>query len=155
MWSWLQQYASGNASETATPHYCGVNITFEMWSFTFQIEWKQRFFVPTDEEPGSEILTALLNRYPVLISDEASQDVAPEPEPANEMRPPQIIDLEQWIVPISESHPIGQGLSKEAISPRPELDVKSAFPLTAPATVFGSDSRSGLNGNPAQLGFDF
>src|SRR4029077_13369923 len=47
-----------------------------------QIDWKQRFFVPTDEEPGTEILAALLNRYPVLISDAASQDTRTAPEAA-------------------------------------------------------------------------
>ena len=38
-----------------------------------QINWKQRFFVPTDEITGLEILSALLNRYPVVVADEAGR----------------------------------------------------------------------------------
>ena len=38
------------------------------------IDWKQRFFVPTDEETGIAALTDLLSRYPVLPSDVLSDE---------------------------------------------------------------------------------
>ena len=37
-----------------------------------QIDWRQRFFVPTDEERGIDILSALLDRYPVVVDEEAA-----------------------------------------------------------------------------------
>src|SRR5439155_13608583 len=39
-----------------------------------QIDWKQRFFVPTDEETGVAVLTDLLSRYPVLASDDLADN---------------------------------------------------------------------------------
>src|SRR6266550_1105958 len=38
------------------------------------IDWKQRFFVPTDEEAGVAIISDLLARYPVLASDVLADD---------------------------------------------------------------------------------
>ena len=120
-----------------------------------QIDWKQRFFVPTDEEPGTEILAALLNRYPVLISDDASQDEVTEPEPASEMRSPQIVDLEQWIVAVSNPQRNGHESARELIDLPPEPTAMPDVALTSTATVFGSDTQSGLAATATQLGFDF
>jgi hypothetical protein len=64
-----------------------------------QIDWKQRFFVPTEEETGLAILAALIERYPVMVSDDFSDEEPIQVEPA-ELRPPQILNLEDWIVPI-------------------------------------------------------
>src|SRR6185503_17220289 len=65
-----------------------------------QIDWKQRFLVPTDEETGVAVLTDLLSRYPVLASD-ALTDGEPiaEIEPT-ELVPPQIVDLNEWFVAV-------------------------------------------------------
>ncbi len=57
-----------------------------------QIDWKQRFFVPTDEELGINVLSALLTRYPILIAEEAAE-VEAELEIGQELRPAQIVDL--------------------------------------------------------------
>jgi hypothetical protein len=63
------------------------------------IDWKQRFFVPTDEETGVAVLTDLLSRYPVMIRDALTDE---EPiagiEPA-ELTPPQIVNLDEWVIP--------------------------------------------------------
>ena len=105
------------------------------------IDWKPRFFVPTDDEPGVDTLTALLNRYPVLIDQGASQDEVTEPEVSLEMRAPQVVDLEQWIVAVSDPH-INRGKgAQEPNSPPAEPTAKPDFALTAPATTFSSDSR--------------
>src|SRR5207253_538220 len=40
-----------------------------------QINWKQRFFVPSDEVSGIDILESLLERYPVILDeDKVSED---------------------------------------------------------------------------------
>src|SRR5205814_4353848 len=39
-----------------------------------QVDWKQRFFVPTDEETGVAVLTELVTRYPVMVSDVLTDD---------------------------------------------------------------------------------
>jgi len=64
------------------------------------IDWKQRFFVPTDEETGVAVLTDLLSRYPVLASDALTDDeLIAEIEPT-ELATPQIIDLNEWFVAV-------------------------------------------------------
>src|SRR6185295_7026685 len=50
-----------------------------------QIDWKQRFFVPTDEETGITVLTELLTRYPVMVSDVLTAD-----EPLAEIEPQEL-----------------------------------------------------------------
>lgn len=68
-----------------------------------QISWKQRFFVPTDETTGVEILSALLDRYPVVVAHEAaSEPNAGIIEASPKMKPTNIIDLGQWIVAAAE-----------------------------------------------------
>jgi P-loop containing NTP hydrolase pore-1/C-terminal domain on Strawberry notch homologue len=69
-----------------------------------QINWKQRFFIPTDESRGVEILAALLKLYPVIVTEEAteeSQDCA-EIQSLPEASPTNIIDLAEWIIPAGE-----------------------------------------------------
>jgi len=63
-----------------------------------QIDRKQRFFVPTDEEAGVAVLTALIIRYPILAADEEAIEL----EIASEIRPPQVVNLDQWIVAVTE-----------------------------------------------------
>src|SRR5437773_4995607 len=66
------------------------------------IDWKQRFFVPTDEEMGVAVLTELLVRYPVLTSDVLTDEEPTEPA---EVAPAQIVNLEDWFVPIATVQP--------------------------------------------------
>ncbi len=67
-----------------------------------QIKFKQRFFVPTEEKKGLPILTKLLDRYPVLEPEGASEP--PESESLPVIEGPEaaevkIVDLEQWVLP--------------------------------------------------------
>ena len=120
-----------------------------------QIDWKQRFFVPTDEEAGVAVLAALITRYPILAADESPKDEATELEIAPEMRPAQVVDLDQWIVAVTESHS-GNG-HKALGEPLPVSDepaAKSAFTLM-PSTVLVSESQSGRDASEVQLAFDF
>src|SRR4030095_5384645 len=65
-----------------------------------QIDWKQRFFVPTDDSSGISVISALLDRYPILISSESDNVEAAEPEIVSELRATQVVDLNEWFVPI-------------------------------------------------------
>src|SRR5205823_5468571 len=72
------------------------------------IDWKQRFFVPTDEETGVAVLTDLLSRYPVLASDALTDgESIAEIEPT-ELAPPQIVDLDEWFVPVVDAEPTAE-----------------------------------------------
>jgi hypothetical protein len=75
-----------------------------MWSSTLQVNWKQRFFVPTEEEPGIAILAAILEQFPIIAAedDEAEGDV--QPAPMHSSSTMQLIDLETWIVETEELH---------------------------------------------------
>jgi hypothetical protein len=122
-----------------------------------QIDWKQRFFVPTDEESGVEVLTALLARYPILVAEEAALDEATELEITPEMRPAQVVDLDQWIIAVSEPpssnghETVGEPVPASAIEPPAKAD----FALTPPPAVFVSESQSGRAASEMQLAFDF
>jgi hypothetical protein len=68
-----------------------------------QVNFRQRFFVPSDPDKGISILTELLDRYPILETDERSEEPRQEnlsiDVPASEARS---IVLEQWIDPPEE-----------------------------------------------------
>lgn len=73
-----------------------------------QISWKQRFFIPTDESKGVAILSTLFERYPVILTEEPTENVeAPAIDAdtisltANEIK---VIDLEQWIIDVKEKN---------------------------------------------------
>src|SRR5256885_8189426 len=63
-----------------------------------QIDWKQRFFVPTDELLGVNVISALLEHYPILISSESDNVEVAEPEIATELRATQVVNLNEWFV---------------------------------------------------------
>ncbi|MGA9774237.1 MAG: hypothetical protein WBV94_34735 [Blastocatellia bacterium] len=72
-----------------------------------QIKWKQRFFIPADEDKGPEILAALLKVYPVSATEEATdeateQEAIAEIEAMPESTADNVIDLEQWIIAAGE-----------------------------------------------------
>src|SRR5207237_462082 len=84
-----------------------------------QIDWKQRFFVPTDEETGIPTLTELLSRYPVLASDVLADEEPTEIEPA-ELIPQQIVNLDEWFVTVAMAEPTGEPESALALETRPK-----------------------------------
>ena len=63
-----------------------------------QIDWKQRFFVPTDETEGIETLHQILSRYPAIAQEDVpSLNVDDLPiEALYELREPKVIDLDTW-----------------------------------------------------------
>ncbi len=64
-----------------------------------QIAWKQRFFVPTDEEHGTEIIAALLKQFPVIATDdEETEHDLPRDSAMPSAGTTQPIDVETWII---------------------------------------------------------
>src|SRR5207248_9259149 len=72
------------------------------------INWKQRFFVPTDEETGVAVLCELLARYPVMTRDGLADDEKTAEIEQSEFAPSQIIDLNEWFVPIATVEPTNE-----------------------------------------------
>jgi hypothetical protein len=67
-----------------------------------QIDWKQRFFIPTDEETGIATLTNLLTRYPVIVAEPCQHETIDLTQ-HGELGPVNIIDLSSWIIPAGSS----------------------------------------------------
>jgi hypothetical protein len=90
--------------ESAMELVCGEPHRFnelrDLGLINEQINWKQRFFVPSDEAKGIPVLADLLARYPALESDTTSDAVAAIlPFASHEVR---IVGLEDWILPPEE-----------------------------------------------------
>ena len=94
-----------------------------------QIDWRQRFFVPTDEERGIDILSALLDRYPVVVDEEAATEASTAD--SDEIRPATIVDLDEWIVAVGEANSVSEHqaeITEHAESDEP--DDSAIFVLT-------------------------
>jgi predicted RNA methylase len=118
-----------------------------------QIDWKQRFFVPTDAESGVNAISALLDRYPILISSESDHVEFAEPEIVAELRATQVVDLNEWFVPVER-------FSSHRPEPLPELAVTAAEPVDPPefcltGALTNSLSISQSDASEVQLAFDF
>jgi len=86
-----------------------------------QIDWKQRFFVPTDEETGIAVLDSLLARYPVIPSEVSGESEISSIE-SQELSKPQIVNLAEWFVPVVET--------AQAPSLAPD-EIENTVPLSA------------------------
>jgi hypothetical protein len=71
----------------------------EMGLINEQIQWKQRFFVPSDAAKGIPMLKELLSRYPAL-AEEGNAEAAVLPFPSQEVK---VVDVEVWIVAPEEA----------------------------------------------------
>lgn len=110
-----------------------------------QINWKQRFFVPSDRTSGIEILESLLERYPVILTEDAVSDresnmaaIAPQAE----IRATEIIDLDEWIVAVGKANSEDQmaearnrEVEPEAAESEPATEEAQPFTLTPEAAV--------------------
>jgi hypothetical protein len=116
------------------------------------IDWKQRFFIPTDEETGIAVLTELLARYPVLVSDVLTDDEPTEIEP-QQLAPPQIVDLDEWSVSVATPEPTSEPESPIATIARNIEEAESAF--TLPAFYFARRADIPGDVEEIQLALDF
>jgi hypothetical protein len=98
-----------------------------------QIDWKQRFFVPTDSEKGIAVLDSLLARYPIIPGELSGESEITSIEP-QEVSTPQTVNLDEWFVPLLETTPVSPLVQQdEKTEP---VSTVSAFCLaeaTAPA----------------------
>ena len=82
-----------------------------------QISWKQRFFVPIEEERGNAVIAALLEQFPVIATDdeEADSDMpsAVAMPSANATQP---VDLETWIIEPVDVHANNDVTEEQPIS---------------------------------------
>jgi hypothetical protein len=136
-----------------------------------QINWKQRFFIPSDETTGVQILSALLDRYPVVVgAEEANETEADLAEMGAEgqMDPTNIVELNQWIIVVDQSkagdetaNDIGTQLGGEMLMPAataapeglaPHESEKSTSILTQPSARI---PWLGYATNITQLAFEF
>jgi hypothetical protein len=118
-----------------------------------QIDWKQRFFVPTDEDNGIEILSALLERYPVMVTDDQVDGQDLPAEPVAEIQKANIVDLNDWIVGVSKMPPLDESVEVPFKEDSQE-PTEPSFTLTAP-DVFVPSARHDRDVSEVQLAFDF
>jgi hypothetical protein len=117
-----------------------------------QIDWKQRFFVPIDEESGLRVISALLDRYPILITSESDTVEVAESE-IPELRATQVVDLDEWFVAVA-------GRPSHTPKPVEELPISVCEPPNGPEFIFtapltNSLSISQSDASEMQLAFDF
>src|SRR6185436_3769935 len=117
-----------------------------------QIDWKQRFIIPTDEERGTAALTELLVRYPVLVGEVLDDDEPPEIEP-QQLAPPQIVDLDEWFVPIAMVAPTSEPEPPVATIAREIEETESALTLPAFYSARRADVQRDVE--EIQLALDF
>jgi len=118
-----------------------------------QINWKQRFFAPTDEASGVSVISALLDRYPILISSESDNVEVAEPEIFTELRATQVVDLNEWFVPV-------ECFLSHRTEPLVELAVTASEPVDPPeflltGALTNSFSIPQSDASEVQLAFDF
>src|ERR1051326_823761 len=118
-----------------------------------QIDWKQRFFVPTDEETGVVVLTDLLSRYPVLVSDALTDDEPIAETEPTELAPPQIVDLNVWFVPVAEAEQSTKPLPLPSKQAQEVEATESGW--TLPAFYFARSLQPTREVDEIQLALDF
>src|SRR5882762_9749549 len=125
-----------------------------------QINWKQRFFVPSDETNGIDILQSLLERYPVILTEDEASDgeaSATEIAPQAEIRATEIVDLDQWIIAVDKVNPEDQtvdDIDRQIDSAEQETakEEDPPFALTQEAAVSWTHFRQS---DQTQLAFSF
>ncbi len=117
------------------------------------IDWKQRFFVPTDEEAGVAIVSDLLARYPVLASDVVT-DYEPIAEiELTELAPTKIVSLDEWFVTVAEVDPIAEPESSPSEEAQRIERAEATF--TLPAFYFVRSAEPSRDVEEVQLALDF
>jgi hypothetical protein len=111
--------------------------------------------VPTDEDTGVAVLTELLARYPVMVSDVLLDDEPPiaEIEPT-ELAPPQIVDLDEWFVAVSGVETPSEPESEPLADNQQPTEGIDLFVLAPPPDWFPPRPRIG-EPRETQLALDF
>ena len=102
---------------------------------------------------GVNVISALLDHYPVLISSESDNVEVGEPEMATELRATQVVDLNEWFVPV-------ESLSSQGSEPVEELAIALSKPAETPEFILTGALTNSLSipqsdASEMQLTFDF
>ena len=97
-----------------------------------QIDWKQRFFVPTDEEKGIAVLDSLLARYPIVPTAASGESAIGCSEP-QESTTPQIVNLDEWFISAGETVVVSSIAPDESDSAEPMPSLSALYVLSATA----------------------
>lgn len=116
-----------------------------------QIDWKQRFFVPNDEEIGVAVLADLLSRYPVVVSEVSGDDEPTAEIESSDLLPPKIVDLDEWFIPVTTSTEL---IHVPEPPPIAKKSVELGFVLTPTPDWFSPRPHSG-NPRETQLALEF
>ena len=107
-----------------------------------QINWKQRFFIPTDESKGVEILTALLQAYPLIETEEAAEEAEAQADDEDRLitaaNDDEGIDLSEWIVPVIEADSTAgqeQNAQPQTVPETSGASMQSEIPTDSPEPV--------------------
>ena len=95
-----------------------------------QIDWKQRFFVPSNEEKGIAVLDRLLALYPILPSAASDEPAIACIEP-QELSTPQNVNLDEWFIPAGETVSSLAPEERETAQPIPSLSAIYVVSATA------------------------
>jgi hypothetical protein len=119
------------------------------------IDWKQRFFVSTDEDAGIAVLSDLLDRYPVMASEALTDDKTATAETElQELAPMTIVNLDEWFVPVAEAEPIAEPEAEPLSAAKATGGETNFFVLTPPPDWFPPKPRIG-EPRETQLALDF
>jgi hypothetical protein len=97
-----------------------------------QIDWKQRFFVPTHKERGIAVLHDLFARYPIVPSAACAECEVVHIEP-QELSRPQRVNLDEWFVPVGETEIVPPLAADEVDDAEPASGVLGFCLPSAPA----------------------
>jgi protein strawberry notch len=99
-----------------------------------QINFKQRFFVPVEEERGNAIIAALLEQFPVIADEHEPADDLSFEAGCTPVGPTQLVDLENWVI-----EPVNLQRSVNELQPEPVGDPESdTLPTDEKAEPSGS-----------------
>jgi hypothetical protein len=124
-----------------------------------QINWKQSFFVPSDEKRGIDVLDSLLQRYPVVLTDDLVSNGelnATELATQVEIRGVEIVDLDKWIIAVGTTNQEDQaayesGRQVDAAEPEAATEEEPPFMMTQEQAV----SWTPFQREQTQLAFSF
>jgi ABC-type uncharacterized transport system involved in gliding motility auxiliary subunit len=101
------------------------------------------FLFQGDETSGIDILESLLERYPIVLTDDEAIDgegSANELAPQAEIRATEIVDLDQWTIAVGKVNPENPTANEidrqvNAIEPEAATEEEPPFTLTQEAAV--------------------
>lgn len=99
-------------------------------------------FIPTDESKGVEILTALLQAYPLIATEEAAEEAETQADDEDRfvmtVNEDGVIDLSEWIVPIVEADSAAgqeQNAQPQTVPETSSAPTQSGTPTDSPEPV--------------------